>query len=200
MENFIIRQDEMLLVALKNGDSGAFEVLYHRYKVMMLTKFRKSLQSDELAQDFLQELFLKVWKIRQAIDPSKSFKSYLYKISEHMIIDFYRVAARERKLQSDITAVYSEQYAHVEETLVKKEKRYHVNQIISQLPVKQQDVFKLFKLEGKSYKEIARILGISVSTINKHVFAANTFVKHRILSKREFFMSFFLTIFLPEWI
>lgn len=195
-----IKQDEFLLVALKNGDYGAFETVYKKYKAAMLAKFRKGFPSEELAQDSLQELFLKVWKSRRAIDPSQSFLAYLYKIAEHIIIDYYRGAARERKLRSEITALSLDYYSHIEENVFRKEKRYLVNQIISQLPLKQQNVFKLFKLEGKSYKEISRQLGVSISTINKQVFAANTFVKYKILSRSEIFMSFLMTFVLPEWI
>jgi len=188
------QQDEYLLLALKNGDRAAFNVVYTRYRRTLLLKFRKGLQSEEVAQDSLQELFLKVWKSHRSIDPRQSFRSYLHKIAEHMIIDFYRAAARNRRMQSEIIADTPDYYSHIEENLVTKEKRRLVNQIIAQLPVKQQHVFRMFKLEGKSYREISGQLGISMSTINKHVYAANTYVRERVLSKSDIFMSCLLTI------
>lgn len=200
MAKLRIIQDEYLLLALKNGDYRAFETVYNKYRAVLLSKFRKGFQSEELVQDSLQELFLKVWKSRRSIDPCQSFLAYLYKIAEHIIADFYRRVEREKRAQLEISAASSEHYSYIEENLVTKEKSHLVNQIISKLPVKQQNVFKMFKLEGKSYKEISGQLGISMSTINKHLYAANGYVKRQVLSKSEIFMTCLLTIILPDYI
>lgn len=181
--------EQNLLLALKSGDKFAFQKLYDQYKRPLAQNFLRLLKADDLAQDALQELFIKVWNLKESLDPDKSFQAFLFKIAQNMVFDFYRKAARDKKIQLQLLLESNDFYSHIEENLVSKENIAFVNKLINNLPVQQQKVFKLFKIEEKSYLEISALLGISTSTINKHIYTANKTIKQQILSRKDLLFS-----------
>lgn len=166
-----------LLVKLSNGDKYAFEVLYNQYKYRITGNLLKLLKSEEIAEEILQDLFVKIWDTRQSIDPQKSFKSYLFRIAENMVIDYYRKASRDKKVHDKLMAAATESYSHIEEHIFNKESELLLYSAINLLPPQRKQVFTLCKLEGKSYKEVSELLGISHSTINDHLLKSNRFLK-----------------------
>ncbi|ACU04560.1 RNA polymerase sigma factor [Pedobacter heparinus] len=183
MANKTSLDEQELLLALKKGEVAAFEEIYKRYKQRLAVNFLKLLRSEELAQDALQDLFIKIWTLRKSIDPDKSFQAYLFKIAQNIVFDFYRKAARDKKMQLQMLLENEDFYSHIEENLASKDNISLVHELIAQLPPQQQKVFTMFKLEEKSYKEISILLGISPSTINKHVHQANKVIKAELQSR-----------------
>lgn len=178
----IATDENELLIKLRNGDQHAYITLYNLYKMRLAANFIKLLRDDELAKDALQDLFMRVWAGRQNIDPGQSFRSYLFRIAENLTIDYYRKAARERAYQEKMLIADNQWYRHVEEQMLSKENIALVRAIIEKLPEQQRKVYTMHKIDGNSYKEISELLGISLSTINKHVHFAHKFVKAQLLS------------------
>lgn len=166
-----------ILIRLRAGDARAFSELYSRYKYRIAANLLKLLKSEELAEEVLQELFVKVWDTRHLLDPERSFRAYLFRIAENMVIDYYRKASRDKKIRDQLTASHSEIYSHIEETIFTKESALLLQGAIDLLPPQRRQVFTLCKLEGHSYKEVSELLGISHSTINDHLLKANRFLK-----------------------
>ena len=138
-----------------------------------------------MAQEILQEVFLKVWDHRKHIDPEKSFRSYLFKIAENKAYDFFRKAARDHKLRQLLLAAATESYDHIESIMINKENSQLLQQAIEALPPQRQQVFRLCKLEGKSYEEVSRLLGISTSTISDHIVKASRAVREFIAANHH---------------
>ena len=169
--------ERTLLLLLKEGDERAFEVLYHNYKFRLAGNLFKLLKSDELVKETLQELFFKIWEGRNQIDPDKSFKSYLFRIGENLVNDYFRKAAKDKRLLSKMVEAGSELYLHVEEDMLSKENARMFRQAIDLMPPQRKQVFTLCKLEGKSYREVEEIMGISTKTISSHMLQANHFLR-----------------------
>src|SRR5690606_26233930 len=112
-----------LLLRAKAHDLVAIETLYNQYKFQSANNMLKLVKSEVLAEDLLQDVFIKVWDNRHLIDPDLSFRSYVFRIAQHMIIDLFRKAARDRKLREHILVNGSGIYSHVEELLDEKEKK-----------------------------------------------------------------------------
>ncbi|TZF84874.1 RNA polymerase sigma-70 factor [Pedobacter sp. BS3] len=161
--------EEQLLVLLQSGDKKSFEELYHRYKVRIYGNLVKLTKSEDLAEELLQEVFIKVWCKRETIDPQRSFRSYLFKIAENLVYDLFRKAACDKKLEAHLMAVATEFYSHIDEMISNKESLALINEAVDQLPPQRKHIYTLCKLEGKSYEEVSRQLGISTSTVNDHI-------------------------------
>lgn len=173
VQNFSDFEEKELLFLLKSGDVRAFEEIYTRYKVRLAGKFIHLLKSEELAQDALQDLFSKIWEVRETIDPEQSFVAFLYRIATNLAHNVFRRAAREGNVMDKLKAGYRETYNHIEESVIRKENIDLVRQALKQLPERQREVYILHKIEGKSYKEISEQLQISLSAINNHITRAN---------------------------
>ena len=175
--------EKELVASLKDGSKQAFETLYNQYKKRLAGNLFKLLKCEDLTLEILQDLFLKIWDTRAQINPEKSFKSYLFKIAQHMVMDYYRRAARDKVLRDKMIQASTEIYTHIEEHLFRKENVKILHQAIELMPSQRKLVFTLFKLEGKSYKEIEQTLGINAKTINSHLFQANKFLKQHFMSE-----------------
>ncbi|MGO4878492.1 RNA polymerase sigma factor [Pedobacter psychrotolerans] len=169
--------EQALLLQLKNGDQRAFEILYNRYKFRIAGNLFKLLKSDDLVKEILQELFFKIWEVRAQIDPEKSFKSYLFRIAENLVYDYFRKVAKDKRLLAKMVASSSELYLHIEEDMLNKEEAQKLQQAINMMPIQRKMVFTLCKLEGKSYKEVEEIMGINAKTISSHMLQANRFLR-----------------------
>lgn len=176
--------DQELLHLLKAGDRQAFGQLYHRYKAKVYGISLKLIKSEVLAEELLQDVFVKIWMNRERIDPGKSFSSYLYRITENLVLDIYRRAARDRKLQERLVEAVSDRYS-LEEVIYRKESMAILNKAIRQLPPQRRRVFTLCKLEGKSYEEAGRELGVTVSTVNDHIVKATRVIKNCLFRNQD---------------
>ena len=170
-------EEASLILSLKEGDKNAFAKLYDQYKKPLTANLFRLLKSEELTLDILQDLFLKIWEKRTDIDPEKSFRSYLFRVAENMVYDYYRKAARDTKMQQAIMRTSTELYSYIEEELLMKENSSFLRAAVALMPPQRRQVFTLCKLEGKSYKEVEAIMGIGPKTINSHLFQASKFLK-----------------------
>ena len=176
-DNYLLLTENELIELLKNSDKKAFEQLYHNYKLRIYGNLIKMVKSEEIAKEILQDLFVKIWTGRQNLDPERSFRSYLFKISENLVYDFFRKAAVNKKLEAYLVSVAAPTESTVEQHIYYKEGSYVLAKAIEQLPPKRKQVYILCKVEGKSYEEASQILGVSISTINEHIVKASQAVR-----------------------
>jgi len=169
--------EKYLITILNKGDDASFEALYRLYSKRLFGYLIRLVKSESIAADLLQDAFIKIWNNRQNIDPEKSFRSYLYRITENLVYDFFRKAARDKKLQAAIIESYDDSYNHVEESFCVAEVDHKLKEVIKLLPAKRRQVFQLIKIEERSYEEVSELLHISVSTINDHVVKATKSVR-----------------------
>jgi RNA polymerase sigma-70 factor (ECF subfamily) len=170
--------DELSLLAdLKSGGEAAFNYFYDKYSLQLYRKLLKMVQADVIAEELLQDLFMKIWEKREQIDPEQPFKSYLYRIAERIVYDYFRKLAREAKASDFIKTNSTEIYEQFDSGGLESELRNKVQNAIARLPEQQRAVFNLCKIEGKSYEEASALLGITVGTINTHITRATKTIK-----------------------
>src|SRR5438270_11355736 len=83
--------DSELMALMGNGNTRAFDELYERYSRKLLNYFRKMLNNNtEKAQDFLQDLFIKILEKGSYYDSTKNFSTWLYALACNMCKNEYR--------------------------------------------------------------------------------------------------------------
>ena len=158
-----------ILIHLREGNEHAFEKIYKLYSPRLLGKLVNLVKSEHHAREILQDVFLKLWKHRTFIDPDKSFSSFLFKIAENKAYDFLRKAARDKNIGWQVIADSTANYIFIEQFKSDDENLALLQKAIESFPPQRQQVFRLCKLEGNSYKKVSELLGISVSTISDHI-------------------------------
>ena len=171
------QQEKEILMRLLQGDELAFEKIYRLYSPRLYGKLLRLLKSVPQTEEILQDVFLKIWEYRASIDPEKSFRAFLFKIAENKVYDFFRKASRDKKLEAELIALSTINYMALEEFVADDEKSVLLENAINMLPPQRQQVFRLCKLEGKSYKEVSELLGISLSTISDHIVKATKSIR-----------------------
>jgi len=174
-----------LVLLLKKGDQKAFERLYNQYKYPISIKLLKFVKAESLAEDLLHDLFIRIWDNRLTLDPDKSFKSYLYRVAENLVIDFFRKAALDDKFRQYVWQHADIGYSHIEELLQDKENKQLLHSLLSLLSPQCRQVFKLCKLEGRTYEEVALQLQISPNTISNHLVKANKLIRNYLRSEKN---------------
>lgn len=177
-----------LLKRLQSGDQLAFEALYHSYSKEIYRKLLKMVKDVILAEELTQDVFVKIWNKREVITTDQRFRYYLLTVANNIVNDFYRRAARERKLQDEIIAASTELYNPIEEQIYYKESKELMDQAIDSLPSQQKLVFQMCKMEGKSYEEVSKLLGISTSTISNHIVKATKSIKIYFFDQKKGFL------------
>lgn len=170
-------EETQLVVRLSKGDQNAFEALYDQYKRRLTANVFRLVKSRELAKEIVQELFLKVWDRRAEIDPEKPFSAYLFRIAGNLVADYFRKASRDRRMMEKMLLASTELYSHIEEHIFREEDKALLERAVSLMPSQRQEVYRLCKLEGRSYREVEEIMGIGVKTINSHLYQASLFLK-----------------------
>lgn len=173
-----------LLISLQKGDRKAFEKLYFFYSKRLYGNILRMVKSTEAAEEILQELFQRVWERRKTIDATKSFKSYLFTIAKHLVYDFLHLQVKRRNLEAYLIETSSASYRHIDHEIAFKEAHAIIAKGIRRLPPQRRHVYVLCKIQGKSYEDVSRILGISTSTISDHIVKATKSIRFFYLSEQ----------------
>jgi RNA polymerase sigma-70 factor (family 1) len=176
---------KFLIHQLQHGSEQAFTLLYDKYSKQLYRNILRLVKDEDVAQELLQDLFLKIWENRWNINPDKSFKSYLFKIAENLVYTHFGKIAKDNRLIAKLVISYVDLDTNAEETIINKENHELLNKAITSLSPQRKQVFTLCKLEGKSYEEVSKELGISTSTIRDHIVKANKALKQYYLLNQD---------------
>lgn len=159
--------DLELLEFLKDGNEDAFSEIYHRYWKNVYKIAFKYTKSNELAEDIVQDIFLKVWNNRNHFIHVKEFKYYLFVMARNQVITTLRnnIFNIDIEIKQDI----KEETLVPEQQLSFKEAMGIFKRAIESLPPQQKLAYQLSRDSGLKYEEIARRMGISISTVRIHI-------------------------------
>ncbi|WP_080058257.1 RNA polymerase sigma factor [Spirosoma aerolatum] len=161
--------ENFLLNRMSTGDEKAFRKLYDFYRPDLYRFVFKFIKSNELSNDICQEVFMKIWEDRWAIQEVSSFKSYLFTVTKNHTFNMLKRAAVEDRIKGEVLRNYTVSKNDTEESLQAREYQQFLQRVLDTLPPQSREVFKLCRQQEKSYDEAAQILGISSSAIKKHM-------------------------------
>ena len=182
------QQEKEILVELIAGSDAAFDKIYKLYSLRLFGNLIKLVKSRPLAEEIMQDVFFRLWKYRKSIDPEKSFRSFLFKIAENKVYDYFRIASRDKKMMAEISYLSTANYHLLAEFKTDDTKSAILQQAIEALSPQRKQIFRLCKLDGKSYKEVSELLGISVSTISDHIVKGTKSIREYIESHEKTFL------------
>lgn len=186
--------NRQLLIKLINNDPRAFHSFYDLFSPRVYGNILRMVKDSEIAQELLQNVFVKIWEKRNLLDPEKPFASYLFQIANNQVYDHFRKIALDKKLDADIASLTNESYCHVEEEIIYKESNEIFLHAVEKLSPQRKQVFILCRIEGKSYNEVSSLLNISSSTISDHLLKSNRFIKAQLLISDPLSMLFILSM------
>lgn len=135
--------------------------------------------SHEEAQDIVQDTLIKVWDKRESWNEIESIEAFSITICRNLALDRIKKhdnlndSLEERQTESPDTSS-----TPFEDTL-QQDRIELVRNLVNALPEKQRSCMQLRDFEGKPYKEIAKLLGISEEQVKVNIFRARQTVKER---------------------
>lgn len=154
------------IASLQQDSYNDFKILYEAFAGRLFGFVCGLTKSKTIAKDVVQETFLRVWLNRKSIDPQQSFKSYLFKIAQNLIIDGFR-----RQLTHPVFDNYLD-YCNQVETNENVEQKIDFDLFVKRLEVakckltpRQREIFEMSKEQNLSVPEIAKHLSIGEQTI-----------------------------------
>jgi RNA polymerase sigma-70 factor (family 1) len=165
-------EDIQWVSALHQGDMQAFEKLFEKYHAPLYYHVLGFAKSARLAEDVVQDVFVKVWENRKNLKTGFSFKAYLFSIGKNHIINILQRAARESHIRQEILSSAVPSHNSTEDEIILADYEEITSQAVAQLPPKRKEVFTMCRYEGKRYDEVAQTLNISKKTVQDHIFKA----------------------------
>jgi RNA polymerase sigma-70 factor (ECF subfamily) len=160
--------DNELVVAMKGGDKHAFEAIFLRWYPQVLRFIQTIVKENTLAEDLSQIVFMKIWIFRERLNPSKSFKNYLFVLAKNGAIDTLKL--KKYILMEDVSPVIEPHASDMTESHLEfDETNSKILKIINEMPSQRRFVFNLSRFQDKSNREISEMLGVSVRTVEKHI-------------------------------
>lgn len=144
-------------------DTSFEELFKHHYPKLCL--FAVSLVKDDaIAEDLVQETFIRVWNLKETVEPSALSQALLYGAVRNACFNFLRRQKLEHSYLNERQAEPFEEAVALN-YMIRSEVIAEINRIISTLPDGCQTIFKMGYLEGLKNNEIAQQLGISINTV-----------------------------------
>jgi RNA polymerase sigma-70 factor (ECF subfamily) len=172
-----------LIEALKNSDQKIFQDLYDHYSEAVFNNIYKLIPQRDDAHDILQTVFLHLWESRLKLKEEQSVAGWLFTTSFYLSMTHLRSVARRRlKVLEDNLEIADLSENDVTGELY-TQKMDLLNKAINELPSRKKMAFELCKIEGKTYKEAASILGIAEDTVKEYVKSATSIVKRYVMQK-----------------
>ena len=140
------------------------------------------------AEDMVQETMIKVWNRREQWEQIESMEALCLTICRNLSIDKTRkIGGNKESLDAEIfDAQDNSHMANPEEQVIQQDRIRLVRHLIDRLPEKQRSIMQLRDFEGKSYKEIAAILGISEEQVKVNIFRARQTIKQKYIEAEEY--------------
>ncbi|MEQ4673850.1 RNA polymerase sigma factor [Providencia vermicola] len=154
--------------------------LFARHSSSLCRYLNMYLKDHNLSMDIVQESFVRMAELMKH-STIQDFDAYLYRVAKNLMIDHFR----EQKARPSMV-ISDEQWQEIpaqvkslEATAIREQQLSQIQAIIQTLPERTQAIFRLHREEGLTQTEVAQLLNISLSTVEKHLANALAVLIHQ---------------------
>ena len=168
---------------MRGGDKAAFGVLFDRYYDLLHTFARHIVKDSSVAEDIIQNVFVKMWMRKEQVNPELSVRNYLLVATRNELFDYMRL--RYNMLRSDINDAMlnvADGDTDIYDYVDVRERVGFIDSVMRSMPDKRREIFAMRYDRNMTNAEIARALNLSIRTVEKHVDLA---MLHRPQTKRR---------------
>lgn len=159
--------DEVIAARVQAGDAEAFGELMHRYEAKLGRYGRRFLSRNDDIQEMVQDIFIRAYQNIQSFDGSQRFSPWIYRIAHNVFANELRRKSRTPLTLPDFDVLLG--YAPSPEAADTESERASLKRLVeaglAAIAPKYREVLLLYFMEELSYKEIADVLRIPVSTV-----------------------------------
>jgi len=158
---------DRLFESIRQGDIGAYEMLFKKYYLSMCMIARRIVEDEDVAKDLVQEIFIRIWEKKVKFENELLLRKYLYLSTQNKCFTYLRDRKVQHYHKQQIIDNYQEQEEpNIINSLIKEEVYRQLLSSIEQLPPQCKKIC-LLTLDGKKPSEIAKELELNVETVKK---------------------------------
>nr|WP_321405441.1 RNA polymerase sigma-70 factor [uncultured Carboxylicivirga sp.] len=179
--------EQSLLLKIKEGDEKAFEWVFKSYYPHLVLFAQKYLHDRDLSESFVQDVFVNMWLKRDELN-IRSLKGFLVVAVRNKCnneLKHQKVVRTYEKAGEDIQL---EELPHYQDELYLNK----INEVIEQLPAQRKRIFRMSRMDGLKYREIADKLNISPKTVEVQMGKALKFLREKLQPLKQQLLSIFL--------
>ena len=174
--------EKRLLTELKNGSFQAFERLYNMYSGKLYNFImRISSGNQYMAEEVVQSAFIRVWEVRERVEPESSFISFLCTIAKNLLMSMYQRQTVEYVYNEYLKNTGVDRDSQTEESIDLRFLNEYIDSLAEELPAQRKKIFILSKRQNYTNKEIAEMMGISESTVATQLSLAVKFMREQLM-------------------
>jgi len=160
--------DEKYIIAgLKNKDKTVFDFVFSYYYTGLCTYARRWVNDPDVAEDLVQDLFVRLWTDSSKIEITSSLKSYFFTSVKNRAVNHLKHVKIKEKFGFQAMNRPTEEYGNWEFT--EPELTELIEKGMQKLPPRCREIFILSRFEGKDNAKIAELLGISKRTVELQI-------------------------------
>lgn len=172
-----LHNEKELLVLASQADQGAFTTLFHMYKNKLYAYVLRLTESEMLAEDIVQDVFMKLWNDHDTLGSIDNFGGYLFRMSKNQVINHFKRMAHETLIMAELFRQNPIGHNDTQEIVALKDIEKILGNILENLPPQQKAVYHLSREEGRTHEEIANLLKISPNTVKNHIVQAMSTIR-----------------------
>jgi len=170
--------EQALVRAVAEGDREAFATVFRHWYPPIVRFVRRYVRRIDVAEDIAQDVFIAVWERRSDLDPSRSFRAYLYTIARNRalnvvahnrLVSAVTVEADDTRDGIPITTVAATSEPGPAETVEFSELIRIAESRVMTLSPRLREIYHLTRHEGLAPAEVAQVLGSSIQTVYKQI-------------------------------
>ena len=174
--------EKRLLTELKNGSFHAFERLYNMYSGKLYNFImRISSGNQYMAEEVVQSAFIRVWEVRERVEPESSFISFLCTIAKNLLMNMYQRQTVKYVYNEYLKNTGVDRDSQTEESIDLRFLNEYIDSLAEELPAQRKKIFILSKRQNYTNKEIAEMMGISESTVATQLSLAVKFMREQLM-------------------
>ena len=158
-------EDKLLVLKCRRGSRDAMCRIYEKYKDYLLTLAKGLLNEQEAAEDIVHDVFVSFARSARQFQLTGSLRGYLATCVSNLARDKIRARTRQAEALVSVNPIIS-YLDNPEQCVIEREELMRLRQAISQIPYEQREAVMLHLKGGMKFREIAKLQGLSVSTIH----------------------------------
>ncbi len=171
-------EESTLLSLLAQDSEYAFQLVFDRYRNTIYKVAMLYVKSPVIAEEIVQDVFLKLWFQRKNLTEIRSLESWLFILTKNLTINCLKKIAHEWTAREKWVKENEFIADAADLRILNAEYKLLLNKAVDNLSPQQQQIYRLAKEQGLSYDVIARQLAISPLTVKTHMARALASIRH----------------------
>jgi len=186
METLTTEQFSAWSRAIRKSDRRSYKELFDA-TYSSLFRYTCYITDDPASSyDVLQEVYIRLWQIRERLDPERSLKALMYQMVRNRAFNHLRARSRLRAREIAVEHVNDKPSAALRQDQVIEfsQLQAYMQRWIMELPKRRREAFMLSRFEGLSHVEIAEVMGLTPKTVNNHIVLALSDLRNKLEAYR----------------